>query len=555
MGSTTRLPARHAAPEHAALKPVPPCPRMTAAPPSGPPPEPPPEPLTRAVATVGVATLVSRLLGFLRDVGIAATLGTGVFADAFFVVLQVVNVFRRLLAEGALNAAFVPMWLRIRATEGEARAGRFFRGVFEAMALIAAAVSLFCVVFASAIVALVAPGFDAPRATVAADYLSFAAPYIALAAVIAVFAALLNAEHRVRAVALGIVVFNLVVLAALGFILMSGAPVTQGAGAVLAQAIVAGGLAQFAVIFAGFLRLRPPILGGGIAISVETGHFLLLAFPGLVAAGVPQLKLIAGAMIASNAQAGVSWLYYANRLYELPLGVASIVIASVIAPRIAASILASDIAAMRQAQSRAFEIALGVTLPAAAGFAALAGPIAAGLFERGAFSAGDSAAVAAALTAICAGLPGHVIEKIGGAIFFAHEDTRTPMLAALCGLAVAIVGGVIMFPLAGVTGVAAAIAVSGWVGAGGLIVVLLRRGWLYLDAALARRLALIALATAVMAAGVIAGRAALAQIPAVPPLAVAVLLSGLGIAIYAGLLQGLRVFRLADLWAALRGKA
>jgi putative peptidoglycan lipid II flippase len=517
-------------------------------------PVPPPEPLTRAVATVGSATLVSRLLGFLRDIGIAAILGTGIFADAFFIVLQVVNFFRRLLAEGALNAAFVPMWLRIRATEGEARAGRFFRGVFEAMAIIAAGVSLLCVVFASAIVALVAPGFDGAHAAVAADYLRIAAPYIALAAVIAVFAAVLNAGHRVRAVAIGIVVFNVVVLAALGWVLVSGAQLTQGTGAILAQAIVAGGLAQFAVIFAGFLRLRPPIAGGGIAISVETGRFLLLAFPGLVAAGIPQLKLIAGAMIASTTLAGVSWLYYANRLYELPLGIASIVIASVIAPRIAASTLSGDVAAMRQAQSRAFEIALGLTLPAAAGFAALAGPIAAGLFERGAFVASDSAAVAAALTAICAGLPGHVIEKIGGAISFAHEDTRTPMLAALAGLAVAIMGGLLLFPLAGVTGVAAAIAISGWVGAAILTVVLARRGWLHLDAILSRRLALIVLATLAMAGCVVAGRAGHAQAAHLPPLAVVVLLVGIGIAVYAALLQRLRVVRIADLWTGLRGK-
>jgi putative peptidoglycan lipid II flippase len=518
----------------------------------------PPEPLARAVATVGSATLISRLLGFLRDVGIAATLGTGVFADAFFVVLQVVNFFRRLLAEGALNAAFVPMWLRIKGTEGDARAGRFFRGVFEAMALLAAAASLAGVIFAPTIVALVAPGFDSERAAVAADYLHIAAPYIALAAIIAVFAAVLNAEHKVRAVAFGIVVFNVVVLAALGWILLSRMQLTQGAGRILAHAIVGGGLAQFAVIFAGFLRLRPLAMGGGIAISAETGRFLLLAIPGLVAAGIPQLKLIAGAMIASTSQAGVSWLYYANRLYELPLGVVSIVIASVVAPRIAVSVLSGNVAAMQQAQSRAFEIALGVTLPAAAGFAVLAGPIAAGLFERGAFVASDSAAVAAALAAICAGLPGHVIEKIGGAISFAHEDTRTPMLTALAGLLVAVTGGVLLFPHAGVTGIAAAIAVSGWVGATGMMIVVVRRRWLHLDATVTRRLAMIVLATAVMAASVVAGRAFAASVAthlSIPPLVMVLLLVGIGVGVYTALLQSLRVVRIADVWAALRGKS
>jgi len=517
--------------------------------------QPAPGSLLRALATVGGATLVSRLFGFLRDVGIAAALGTGVIADAFFMVLQLANFFRRLLAEGALNSAFVPVWLRIKATEGEAGAWRFFRGVFEAMALVAIALALMAMVFADDIVAAVAPGFSGDRAAAAADYLALAAPYVAVAAALAVLAALLNAEHRVGAVALGVIVFNAAMLAALGAIFLSGALLPPRVGAVLAQAIVAGGLAQFAVVFAGFLRLSRPAIGGltAIALSKETWRFFALAVPGLVAAGIPQLKLIAGAMIASSSPAAVSWLYYANRLYELPLGIAAIAIASVIAPRIAASVLGGDDGAIRQAQSRALEIALGLALPAAAGFAVLALPIAAGLFERGAFDARDSAAVAAALAAICAGLPGHVTEKVLGAISFAHEDTRTPMLAALCGLAAAALGGLLLFPAHGATGVAAAIALSGWVGAGVMAVVTARRGWLRLEPAAWPRLGRIVLAAALMAAAVAAAKAGLdAAVPALPRLVMVVALVGLGLAVYGAALHLLRIVRLGELRAAAR---
>jgi len=196
----------------------------------------------------------------------------------------------------------------------------------------------------------------------------------------------------------------------------------------------------------------------------------------------------------------VSWLYYANRLYELPLGVASIVVAVVIVPRIADSVHASNENKFISAQSRAYEIVFGLALPAATGFALLAVPIARGLFERGAFSDQDTAAVAAALVAICAGLPGHVLEKVFGAVSFAHEDTHTPMLAALAGLAVAVIGGVLLFPRLGYVGAALAIAVSGWVGAGLLGTLLFRRRWLRIDADAWRRLPRICLSTIAMAA-------------------------------------------------------
>jgi putative peptidoglycan lipid II flippase len=220
--------------------------------------------------------------------------------------------------------------------------------------------------------------------------------------------------------------------------------------------------------------------------------------PGLIATGIPQLKLIAGTAIASASPAAVAWLYYANRLYELPLGVASVAIAAVIVPKISASVHGGIPSALAASQSRAYEIALGLALPAATGFGVLAGPIAAGLFEHGAFTERDTLAVSAALSAICIGLPGHVLEKVFGAISFAHEDTRTPMLTALCGLAAAIVGSLLLFPRAGQLGVAAAIGFSGWVGAAALGVVLRRRHWLALDADARRRLPRIVLASAVM---------------------------------------------------------
>jgi putative peptidoglycan lipid II flippase len=524
--------------------------------------------LARDVTTMGGATLASRLLGFTRDAGIAAMLGAGVFSDAFFAVLQITNFFRRLLTEGAINAAFVPSWLRIERTQGKGGADRFFKQVLGVVLLAVVVLAVIGIVLAGPIIALLAPGFDGERNALAATCLRIAAPYIALAGVVAVLAAALNAQRRVVAVALGAVAFNAVLLLVLAWIAAIDVAPPAAVAALLAQAIVLAGLAQLLVIGAGFLRWRPQTrsLKGSVrgarpasgrpGLSADVARFFALAGPGLVAAGIPQLKLIAGAMVASSSQAAVSWLYYANRLYELPLGVVAISIASVLVPNIAARVRGNDPAAIAAMQSRGLEIALGVALPAAVAFAVLAEPIAGGLFERGAFGPRDTAAVGAALTAICIGLPGHTLEKVFGAVSFAHEDTRTPMLAALAGLAVAVLGSLALFPHYGHVGVAAAIGVSGWVGATLLGAILRRRGWLRFDRDMARRLPRIILATTVMGLAIFALHRLLgAHVEPGEPLARLItlgLLVASGLATYLASLEMLGIARLRDLLAAIR---
>lgn len=517
--------------------------------------------LARDVTTVGGGTLMSRLLAYFRDAAIAALLGAGPFAEAFFAVLQVVNFFRRLLAEGALNAAFVPIWLKLRGGEdGGANADQFTRRSLVAMLCITGIIALLTVVLARYVVTAIAPGFDDARRQVAGFYLVIVAPYIVLVGLIAVVAAALNAEGRVAAPAVSTILFNVVMV--LMLLWLFGVHTSQfSTGVWLSIAVVIAAMIQFVVTFGAWLvtaRRWHPVR---VRVPDQTRPLFTRALPGLIAAGVPQLKLIAAAAIVSSSDAAVSWLYYANRLYELPLGVVSIAVTAVIVPRIAAAVRVSDRRSFAEAQSRAFEIALGLALPAATGFAVLAVPIAGGLFERGAFGPQDTVAVAAALAAMCAGLPGHVLEKVFGAVSFAHEDTHTPMLAALCGLAAAIVGGVLLFPHYGHAGVAAAIAISGWVGATLLGLTLYWRGWLRLDAGAARRLPRIVIATAVMGAVVAYGHHAghsllpAASVSPLGRLAILLILVTAGVAIYAAALQILGVARLKDLAAAVKTRA
>ena len=504
----------------------------------------------RDITTVGGGTLMSRLLAYVRDALIAALLGAGPYSQALFAVLQVVNFFRRLLSEGALNGAFVPIWLKLRSeTDGAANADRFTRHVLLTMFCAASTTALFAVFFAKFIIAAVAPGFDDTQRTFAALLLFMAAPYILFAGLVAIITAALSAESRVGAVAITTVLFNLVMVLAL-LILPEGPIESYQVTFLLALAVTAAGIVQLLVAAAVWLWTGKRWRRSSLRVGDQTGTFFRRALPGLIAAGIPQLKLIAATAIVSASPTAVAWLYYANRLYELPLGIASIGIAAVIMPRIAGTVRAGEETPIAAAQSRAYEIAIGLALPAAAGFALLARPIAGGLFERGAFTAEDTAAVAAALMAICAGLPGHVLEKVFGAVSFAHEDTHTPMISALAGLIAAIILGVVLFVPLGYVGVAAAIALSAWIGAGLLGVMLARRGWLRVDQAARRRLLRIGLATVVMAAAVyIANHAAAPAADSAARLTVLAALVALGVAVYLGTLRLLGVVTFRELAA------
>jgi putative peptidoglycan lipid II flippase len=513
--------------------------------------------LARDVTTVGSATLLSRLLGFIRDAGVAAVLGAGALSDAFFAAMQIPNLVRRLLAEGALNAAFVPMWLA-RREAGGATARLFAREVLAAALVVAAVVVLAGVIFAPAVIRILAPGFavEGARFALAAGFVALVMPYLAVAAFIAVAAAVLNAEGKVAAVSFGLVVFNVVLVSAVLLVGALDLAQTRSAGTILAASVVAAGVAQLIVVGRALVCLPDPPLRPRFARSAQARHFFARAVPGVIAAGAPQFVLIAASMVASASPSAVSWLYYANRLYELPLGVVATIVATVMMPRIASGVRSGAPGEAAAAQSRAFEIAAGLALPAAAALALLAAPIAGTLFERGAFGPRDTAAVAAALAIMAMGLPGHVLEKVLGAVAFAHDDTRTPMWAALAGLCAGAVGAIMLYPSHGHVGIAAAIAIAGWVGAAALVLLLARRGWLRACTQLVHRLARIALATVAMGAvlylllGLLApwigSPSSLSRIVSLAALVLA------GLAVYAALLQALGVARLADLIAAVR---
>src|SRR5882724_8690714 len=415
--------------------------------------------MIRPLLTVSTGTLTSRLLGFARDTMVAALLGAGPVADAFLVAFQGISVLRRSLTEGALNTALVPAWLHIRDNDGAAAAtafaGRVLGSVSVAMVVAAALIGLAMPLVITAL----APGF-AGHATLqlAVECARMMLPYLAFAGPVAVMMGLLNAQHRFALAAFSPIPFNLALIAVMTALLTRRQDAADAA-LVMAAAVGFAGLLQLLTLRAGGEKLAAPLK---VSFDAPMRGFFVKGMAGMVANSGPQLLIMAGAVIASSSPAAVSWLYFANRLIELPLGIVGTAMGTVLVPELTRAVSADDKASLAQAESRALELAVGLALPAALGLIVLREPIVRLLFEHGAFSAADSAATAQALALLALGLPAHVLVKALSPAFFARGDTTTPLFATLKGLAVAIVTAVVLGHVYGTAGIAASIALGAW---------------------------------------------------------------------------------------------
>jgi len=444
----------------------------------------------RAMATVGGWTAGSRLLGFLRDVLIARVLGTGPAAEAFVVAFRLPNLFRALLAEGAFNASFVPLFARRLEEAGLAAAVRFGEQALAALLTATLALTLLAVGGMPWLMGLLAPGFggDPEQYALAVELARVTFPYLVFICLTALFAGMLNTLRRYTAAAAAPMVLNLAMIA--GLLL---APWLGDTPRVLAWSVTLAGIGQFLVLLlaarrAGIRpRLRLPRL------TPEVRRLLVLMGPGLVAAGAMQLNLFVGTMIATLQDGAAAVLYYADRVYQLPLALFGIALSVVLLPELTRRLRSQGEEAAQEGLNRGLEYALLLTLPATVALMTIPLPIARALFERGAFTAEDSVATALALFAYAAGLPAFVLTKVLQPAFFAREDTVTPLKAALLGVGCNLVLAIGLFLLLraqgyGFLGLAAATAIAAWVTCGVLAWKLRRRGLLRPDARLVGRL-------------------------------------------------------------------
>ncbi len=424
--------------------------------------------MIRSFLTVSSGTLTSRLLGFARDAMIAALLGTGAVADAFLVAFQLVNVVRRLLSEGALNAALVPAWLRLRDTDGalaaSAFAGRVLGTVSAAMIVAAALLGLLM----PFVIAVLAPGFTG-RETLqfAVDDARLMLPYLAFAGPVTVMLALASAQSRFVLTAFSPVLFNIALIAVMVALILIPHDAAMAA-LVLAATVGVAGFLQLLILAQ---RRRGEAMATPLRVSLDTEMrgFLARALPGMAASAAPQLLIVAGAVIASASPSAVSWLYFANRLIELPLGMVGVAMGTVLIPELTRALQGGDKRAIAHAESRALELSIGLALPATLGLIVLNEPIVRLLFEHGAFTAADTAATARALVWLALGLPAQVLVKALSPAFFAREDTLAPLWATSKAVVVAIVSSVLLGHFFGAAGIAAGIALGAWSNALSLI--------------------------------------------------------------------------------------
>jgi putative peptidoglycan lipid II flippase len=417
--------------------------------------------MIRSFVTVSTGTLASRLLGFARDAMVAGLLGAGPVADAFLVAFQLVNVVRRLLTEGALNNALVPAWLLVREMKGadaaSAFAGRVL-GTVSAALIVATAVAGLLMPW---IITVLAPGFAGETTLhLAVNDARLMLPYLAFAGPATVTMALLNAQGRFALTAFAPLLFNGALIAAMIVLVFQRRDAADAALAIAATVGVAGLLQLFILI----LRSRGSHFATPLRITFdgEMRSFLGKAIPGMVAGAGPQLLIVAGAVVASSSPSAVSWLYFANRLIELPLGIVGVAVGAVLVPELAHAVHAGDPTSTAQAQSRGLELATGLALPATLGLMALSAPVVQLLFEHGAFATTDTRGTAQALVWLALGLPAQVLIKALSPAFFARGDTTTPLWATLKGLAAAIISAIVLGRLFGVRGISLAIALGAW---------------------------------------------------------------------------------------------
>lgn len=498
--------------------------------------------LLRRVATVGGYTMISRVLGFVREILTASALGAGATSDAFFVALRLPNLFRTLFAEGAFSAAFVPLFSGMIAKDGHEPAMRFAQDTFSGLLT---ALTLFLIlgeIFTPAILHVVAPGFDADPAhfqlTVELTRITF--PYLAFISLASFQGGLLNAVDRFAATAATSILLNLFLIAAL-----LHHPVT---GQSLSWAVTVSGIAQCLWLSWSCRRAGLKLGWPRLHISPELRRLMRIMLPGVFGAGATQLNLMVSTAIASLAPVGsVSYLAYADRLNQLPLGVVGIAVATAILPTLSRHIRKGEDSAALYTQNRGLELALLLTLPAAVALMLESHAILHVLFERGKFGAHQVAEVAPTLTAYAFGLPAFVLIKVVVTDFLARQDTLTPVKIAASCMLLNIVLTVSLGLYSGLAhvGIALATSIAGWANALALMALSARRGQFSLDARSRRTIPRVLLAAIGMGVSLIfvqRGLEAMLNAPHLPMRLIALSsLVGSGVAVFGLLCLGLGI--------------
>jgi putative peptidoglycan lipid II flippase len=450
------------------------------------------------IFTVGGYTLLSRLTGLARDIMLAAFLGAGPVADAFYVAWRLPNNFRAIFAEGAFNTAFIPAYAHVHGKDGEGSARAFAGHIFTLLFLSQVILLVVAWLFMPQVISLLAPGFadDSEQRRLAIELTRITFPYLLLITLVTLYGGMLNVMHRYATAAAASIFLNISMMATL---------------ALAAFFPTVGHAAAWGVLISGFLQYF--LLAGDLSRHGGLPRFAPLRFdedvrgffraigPATLGSMGTQVAIFADTIIATFLPAGaLSALYYAERLYQLPIGVIGIAIGTVLLPEMSRRITAGDDAGAMAAQRRAFQFTLLASVPFVAAFIAVPDVIMRAVFVRGAFTRADAAAAGATLAAYAVGLIPFVMIRSAVSAFYARKDTATPVKASLTGLTANLLLKVVLMGSLAQVGLALATAVGAWIN---LLLVLgfaVRAGYLELDRALVQSLGKFAVSGIVLAA-------------------------------------------------------
>jgi putative peptidoglycan lipid II flippase len=505
--------------------------------------------LMRGFLTVGGWTLMSRVLGFVRDALIAAYLGAGPAAEAFVVAFSLPNMFRRFFAEGTLNVAFVPMFSK-KVEAGEDARG-FAEDTLSALAGILVLFTILSMVFMPIMVSAMAAGFIGDsRFDLAIHYGRITFPYVLFISLGALFSGILNATGRFAAAAAAPVMLNVILSVAMVGAHLIGFDVATA----LVWAVPVAGAAQLSIVWIAAHKAGFSLMPRLPRITPELRKLLILAGPAALAGGVVQINLLVGRQVASFSEEGaLQYLNLADRLYQLPLGVVAIAIGVVLLPDLSRRLTAGDSAGARGAYNRAFEFALLLTVPAAVALIVMPEALIGVLFQRGAFTPEDARATAIAVAIYGLGLPAFVIQKVLQPLYFAREDTKTPFRFALYSMVVNAVAAIGLSFWFGYLAAAIATSLAAW----GMVALL----WMgkksmgedvTSDDQLRKRAPRILMSALAMGGILFALQMALAPVFDISRLMATVLLIAVGIISYFGIGQGIGALNLRDIKSSMK---
>lgn len=465
--------------------------------------------LLKSIITVGGFTVISRVTGFIRDVLIARFLGASMIADAFFIALKLPNLFRSLFAEGAFNSAFVPLFTEELERGGKDSARIFAKEIFSALFYILALFTALMELLMPLAVMIAAPGFlEIPgKIELTSEMCRITFPFLFLVSLNSMQGGILNSLGKFAAPAFTSTILNLTMIAALFWLtpLFTGA---DAAAFALCWGVFAAGFIQFFFLVYHLnrqgltLHLISPIKVF-FHMTSQAKALLRRILPATVGAGIYQINLLIDTFFVSFLASGaVSWIYYANRLFQLPVGVLGAAIGTALLPMLTRHIKSNSLGKERAVLSRALEFAIFTSFPAAVGLIVLDRAIISSLFEYGEFTHTETLRTASALSAFALGLPAYVISKSMLPCFFARGDTKSPVRVAAISLIINVVLCYILIQYYGHTGIALATSITAWINLFQYYFMLKRRDYFHIDYKLRYRTPRILIASLLMGVGV-----------------------------------------------------